>query len=60
MYEHVTHHKTISIAKGSGTIINESINVPRRSIREFFFFFISHTQQEQEIVKNLLIQILMK
>ena len=33
MYEHVTHHKTISIAKGTDSIINESINVPRRSMK---------------------------
>lgn len=33
MYEHVTHHKTISIAKRTDSIINESINVPRRSMK---------------------------
>ena len=49
MYEHVTHHKTISIAKRSDTIINESINVPRRSMRGLM-----------NQVKNLSIKILMK
>ena len=39
MYEHVTHHKTISIAKGSDTIINGSINVPRRSIKGLLLLF---------------------
>ena len=39
MYEHVTHHKTISIAKGSDIIINESINVPRRSMRGLVLLF---------------------
>lgn len=33
MYEHVTNHKTISITKGTDSIINESINVPRRSMK---------------------------
>ncbi|PFX12140.1 hypothetical protein AWC38_SpisGene23950 [Stylophora pistillata] len=33
MYEHITHLKTISVDKGSDTIVNESINVPRRSMK---------------------------
>ena len=32
IYEHVAHLKTISVNKRSDTIINESINVPRRSM----------------------------
>ena len=32
VYEHVTHLKTVSVNKGLDTIINESINVPRRSM----------------------------
>ena len=39
MYEHVTHHKTISIAKGTDSIINESINAPRRSIKGLLLLF---------------------
>lgn len=33
MHEHAIHHKTISIAKETDSIINESINVPRRSMK---------------------------
>ena len=39
MYEHVTHHKTISFAKGTDSIINESINVPRRSMKGLLLLF---------------------
>lgn len=39
MYEHITHLKTISIDKGSDTIINESINVPRRSMKGLLLLF---------------------
>jgi len=39
MYEHVTHHKTISITKGTDSIINENINVPRRSMKGFLLLF---------------------
>ena len=38
LYEHVSHHKTISFAK-STTIINESINVPRRSMKGLLLLF---------------------
>ena len=38
MYEHVTHLKTISVDKGSDTIINENINVPRRSMKGLLFY----------------------
>ena len=38
MYEHVTHHKTISITRGTDSI-NESINVPRRSMKGFLLLF---------------------
>ena len=39
MYEHVTHHKTISITRGNDSIINESINVPRRSMKGLLLLF---------------------
>ena len=39
MFEHVTHHKTITIAKGTDSIINESINVPRRSMKGILLLF---------------------
>ena len=39
VYEHVTHLKTISVDKGSDTIINESINVPRRSMKGLLLFY---------------------
>ncbi|PFX21218.1 hypothetical protein AWC38_SpisGene14301 [Stylophora pistillata] len=39
MYEHITHLKTMSIDKGSDTIINESINVPRRSMKGLLLLF---------------------
>ena len=39
MYEHVTHHKTISITRGTDSIINESINVPRRSMKGLLLLF---------------------
>ena len=39
MYEHVTHHKTITFSKGTDSIINASINVPRRSMKGFLLLF---------------------
>ena len=39
MYEHVTHHTTISFAAGTTSIINESINVPRRSMKGILLLF---------------------
>ena len=39
MYEHVTHHKTISFAAGTTSIINESVNVPRRSMKGILMLF---------------------
>lgn len=39
MYEHANHHKTISIMKGTDSIINESINVPRRSMKGLLLLF---------------------
>ena len=39
MYEHVTHHKTISITRGTDSIINENINVPRRSMKGLLLLF---------------------
>ena len=54
MYEHVTHHKTISFAAGTKSIINESINVPRRSMKGILLLFINHTLLEQEILKKTL------
>ena len=39
MYEHVTHHKTITFSKGTDSIINASINVPRRSMKGLLLLF---------------------
>ena len=39
IYEHVTHLETISVDEGSGTIISESINVPRRSMKGLLLSF---------------------
>ena len=39
MYEHINHHKTISIDAGTTSIINESINVPRRSMKGILLLF---------------------
>ena len=38
MYKHITQLKTISVDKGSDTMINESINVPRRSTTGLLFY----------------------
>lgn len=39
MYEHVAHHKTLTIDRQKDDIINESINVPRRSMKGLLFLF---------------------
>ena len=39
MYEHVAHHKTFTIDRQKGDIINESINVPRRSMKGLLLLF---------------------
>ena len=39
MYKHVTHLNTINVEKGTGMIIDESINVPRRSMKDLLFLF---------------------
>ena len=39
MYEHVTHCKTLTVNKADDTIINESINVPRRSMKGILLLF---------------------
>lgn len=39
MYEHVTHHKTLTIDRQKDSIINESINVPRRSMKGLLLLF---------------------
>ena len=39
MYRHVTHQKAISFAAGTTSIINESIKVPRRSIKGILLLF---------------------
>ena len=36
MYRQVTHHKTISITRATDSIINKSINFPRRSLKGLF------------------------
>ncbi len=39
MYEHVHNYKTISVKKATDTIINESINVPKRSLKGLLLLF---------------------
>ena len=39
MYEHVTHHKTITVNRASDPIINERINVPSRSMKGLHLLF---------------------
>ena len=39
MYEHVTHYKTLTVKKLEDTIMNVSITVPRRSMKEILFLF---------------------
>ena len=39
MFEHVTHYKTITTAKGTDSIISESFNVPRRSMKGILLLF---------------------
>lgn len=36
MYRQVAHHKTISITRATDSIINKSINFPRRSLKGLF------------------------
>ena len=38
MYKHITHLKTISLDRGSDSIINKSINVARRSMKGLPFY----------------------
>ena len=39
LYDHVTHHKSITINKSADSVINESINIPRRSMKGILFLF---------------------
>ena len=39
LYEHVTHHKTFTVNKATESIINENINVPRRSMKGLLLLF---------------------
>ena len=39
MYEHVTYVKTISVDKRLDSIINESVNVVRRSMKGLLLFY---------------------
>ena len=39
MYNHVTHYKLITINKSTTSIINESINIPRRSMKGILLLF---------------------
>ncbi|PFX34131.1 hypothetical protein AWC38_SpisGene1013 [Stylophora pistillata] len=48
MYEHVTHLRTISIDRTSDTIINERINVPRRSMKGLFLFYETYTAETRD------------
>ena len=52
MYEHVTHLKTISVDMGLDTIINEDVNVTRRSIKWLLLFFTSHKSLTRETVRR--------
>ena len=40
LYENVLLHKTISIAKGTDSVINEHINIPRRSMSGILMLFV--------------------
>ena len=53
MYEHVTHHKTISFDAGTTSIINESINVPRRSKGILLLFYQPYTAGTRDSEKTL-------
>ena len=39
LYEHVTHHKTLTIDRQKDSIFNESINVPTRSMKGLLLFY---------------------
>ena len=52
MYEYVTHLKTISVDMGLDTIINEDVNVTRRSIKWLpLFFYEPWVADERDSVK---------
>ena len=38
MYEHAKHHKMITVKRATDSIINESINVAKRSMRGLLFY----------------------
>lgn len=40
VYEHMTLHKTFSIAKNTDSIINQSVNLPRRSMNGLLLLFV--------------------
>ena len=46
IYEHINHHKTISFDAGTTSIINESINVPRRSMKGILLLFYQHSRDK--------------
>ena len=52
MYEHVTHHKTISFSKSADSIINQSINVPRRSMKGLLLLFYEGGARDSEKTFN--------
>lgn len=52
MYEHVTHHKTITVKWPTDSIINKSINVPHCSIKAFSFSFATTTLAVQGTCKS--------
>ena len=52
-YENILHHKTFTFSKPNDSVINEQINVPKRSMREYYYFLPKTQQQEKEILKNL-------
>lgn len=54
LYDQVTHHKTLSLDKAADTIINESINVPRRSMKGILFLFCdTHVPGERDSERYL-------
>ena len=57
MYEHVTHNKTISFAAGTTSIINESINIPRRSMKGILLFYQPYTAGTRDSEKTLNVDI---
>ena len=39
LYEHITHHRMITVNRATDTIINEGVNVPRQSMKGLLLLF---------------------